>query len=144
MAEPIDIFPGVKIPGSALTMRAVRASGPGGQNVNKVSSRVELYVDLAGIEGLDEGARARLAALAARHLDAEGRLRMTAQESRDRSRNLESAREKVRALIEKALVVPKRRRATRPRAGAREARLQGKKRISGTKRGRARQRPEED
>jgi ribosome-associated protein len=133
MAEPIDIFPGVKIPGSALTMRAVRASGPGGQNVNKVSSRVELYVDLAAVEGLDEGATTRLAALAARYLDAKGRLRMTAQESRDQSRNLESAREKVRALVEKALLVPKRRRATRPRAGAREARLQGKKRISGTK-----------
>jgi ribosome-associated protein len=133
MAEPIKVAEGVRIPGSAITMRAVRASGPGGQNVNKVSSRVELLVDLAAVEGLDEGARARLAALAARYLDAEGRLRMTAQESRDQSRNLETAREKVRTLVEKALVVPKRRRATRPHKGAREARLRGKKRISRTK-----------
>ena len=133
MAEPINVAEGVRIPGSAITMRAVRASGPGGQNVNKVSSRVELLVDLAAVEGLDEGARARLAALAARYLDAEGRLRMTAQESRDQSRNLETAREKVRTLVEKALVVPKRRRATRPHRGAREARIQGKKRISRTK-----------
>jgi ribosome-associated protein len=58
---------------------------------------------------------------------------MTAQESRDQSRNLETAREKVRTLVEKALVVPKRRRATRPHKGAREARLRGKKRISRTK-----------
>jgi ribosome-associated protein len=144
VAEPIDVAPGVRIPGAAIAMRAVRASGPGGQNVNKVSSRVELLVDLAAVEGLDEGAAERLAALAVRYLDAEGRLRMTAQESRDQSRNLETAREKVRALVEKALVVPKRRRATRPHRGAREARIQTKKITSRTKQGRARQRPDED
>ncbi len=144
MAEPIDVAEGVKIPASAIRMRAVRASGPGGQNVNKVASKVELIVDLAAIEGLDEGAGVRLAVLAVRYLDAEGRLRVTAQESRDRSRNLETAREKVRALVEKALVVPKRRRATRPHAGAREARLDEKKRISRTKVVRRRPVKEED
>lgn len=144
MAEPIDVAEGVRIPGSAITMRAVRASGPGGQNVNKVSSRVELLVDLAAVEGLDEGARERLGPLVAHFLDAEGRLRVTAQESRDQSRNLKSAREKVRALVEKALVVPKRRRATRPHKGAREARIQTKKITSRTKKGRARQRPDEE
>jgi ribosome-associated protein len=144
VADPIDVAPGVRIPAAAIWMRAVRASGPGGQNVNKVSSRVELMVDLAAIEGLDEGARARLAALSTRYLDAEGRLRMTAQESRDQSRNLETAREKVRALVEAALVVPKRRRATRPSRGAREARIRVKKIVSKTKRHRTRQRPEEE
>ena len=144
VADPIDVAPGVRIPSTALLMRAVRASGPGGQNVNKVSSRVELMVDLAAVEGLDEGARARLAALAERHLDAEGRLRVTAQESRDQSRNLEAAREKVRELVEKALVVPKRRRPTRPHRGAREARIRVKKIVSRTKRQRARLRPESD
>ena len=144
MAEPIDVASGVRIPGTALQMRSVRASGPGGQNVNKVSSRVELTVDLPAVEGLDEGARARLALLAARFLDAEGRLRVTAQESRDRSRNLETAREKVRALVEKALVVPKRRRATRPHAGAREKRIEGKKLVARTKRQRTRPRPDEE
>jgi ribosome-associated protein len=144
VAEPIEVTQAVRIPAAALSMRAVRASGPGGQNVNKVSSRVELMVDLALVEGLDEGARARLGILAARHLDAEGRLRVTSQESRDRSRNLETAREKVRALVEGALVVPKRRRATRPHAGAREARIREKKVVSRTKRQRTRTRPDED
>jgi ribosome-associated protein len=144
VAGPIDVAPGVRIPAAAIWMRAVRASGPGGQNVNKVSSRVELLVDLGAVEGLDGGARARLAAIAERFLDAEGRLRVTAQESRDQSRNLETAREKARALVEQALVVPKRRRPTRPNRGAREARIRVKKIVSLTKRQRTRPRTEEE
>ena len=128
MAEPIEVVPGVTVPASALEARATRASGPGGQNVNKVASRIELVVDLALVEGLDDGARQRLARLAGRRLDAEGRLRVTAQESRDQSRNLEAAREKVRALVASALVVPKSRRRTRPSAAAKERRLAGKRR----------------
>ena len=88
---------------------------------------MELLVDLNRIEGLDGGARLRLERLAVRRLDAEGRLRVTAQESRDRSRNLVAAREKVEALVVAALVVPRRRRPTRPTAGSRERRLSTKK-----------------
>jgi hypothetical protein len=58
---PLHVRPGVVVPSEALSFRAVRASGPGGQNVNKVSSKVELRVDVRAIEGLDDGARARLA-----------------------------------------------------------------------------------
>jgi ribosome-associated protein len=126
MADPIPVAPGVTIPAAALEARQVRASGPGGQNVNKVASRVELLVDAALIEGLDAGALLRLYALAGRRRAADGRLRLVAQESRDRHRNLETARERARDLVGRALQVPAVRRRTRPSRGAREARLRRK------------------
>ncbi|MCL4808288.1 MAG: aminoacyl-tRNA hydrolase [Thermoanaerobaculia bacterium] len=143
MPDPIDVAPGVRIPAAALEARGVRSGGPGGQNVNKVASRAELLVDLALVEGLDEGARARLAALSEGRRDATGRLRLTAGESRDYHRNLETARAKARALVAAALVVPRRRRPTRPSAGAREARLVLKKRLASLKKHRAAPRGDE-
>ncbi|MEO6327256.1 MAG: alternative ribosome rescue aminoacyl-tRNA hydrolase ArfB [Thermoanaerobaculia bacterium] len=128
MAEPIEVNPSVRVPASALEAKAVRASGPGGQNVNKVSSRIELLVDLSAVEGLDDDARLRLDRLVGRQRDAIGRLRVTAQESRDQHRNLARAREKVTELIAAALVVPKRRRPTRPSRSKVEQRLAVKKR----------------
>jgi ribosome-associated protein len=125
MAEAIDVAPGVRVPPSAIDARSVRASGPGGQNVNKVASKVELSVDLDGIEGLGADARARLEELARRRI-VDGRLRVTAQQSRDRTRNLESAREKVKELVLRALPTPKRRKKTAPGAGARARRLEQK------------------
>ena len=133
MADPIEVTSGVRVPASALEVKAVRASGPGGQNVNKVSSRIELCVELSGVEGLDDGARQRLDRLVGRQRDATGRLRVTAQESRDQHRNLERAREKVAELIAAALVVPKRRRATRPTRSSLEKRLEVKKRDARVK-----------
>jgi len=130
MADPIPVAPGVTIPAAALEVRQVRASGPGGQNVNKVASRVELLVDAALIEGLDAPARLRLLALAGRRRTADGRLRLVAQESRERSRNLETARGRARDLVIRALRVPAPRRPTRPSRGAREARLREKARGS--------------
>lgn len=137
MPDPIDVAPGVRVPAAALEARGVRSGGPGGQNVNKVASRAELLVDLALVEGLDDAGRERLLALAEGRRDAEGRLRVTAGESRDFHRNLETAREKVRALVAKAMVVPRKRRATRPTAGSREARLVAKKRLAKVKKGRS-------
>ena len=128
MAEAVDIAPGVRIPAAALEVRSVRASGPGGQNVNKVASKVELLFDPAAVEGLPADALARLVRLAGRRLAADGRIRVTSQESRDRSRNLESARAKAAELVARALVVPRRRRATRPTSGSRAARLRTKTR----------------
>ena len=75
MSEAIVVAEAVRVPAHALTMRAVRASGPGGQNVNKVATKVELRVDLDAIEGLSAPARARLATLTRGRLDAEGRLK---------------------------------------------------------------------
>src|SRR5271156_6368359 len=111
MLEAIVVRPGVMVPSEALSFKAVRASGPGGQNVNKVSSKVELRVDLALISGLDEGARARLAALCATSPHAAGRLIVLSQLTRDQRRTLEDARDKVRVLVERALVRPRPRRA---------------------------------
>lgn len=133
MPDSIDVAPGVRIPPAAQEVRAVRASGPGGQNVNKVSSRIELTIDLAAVEGLDAAARERLVRLAGSRLDSEGRLRVTSQESRDRHRNLETAREKARALVARALAVPKRRKRTRPPRAAKERRLAGKRRDAEVK-----------
>jgi ribosome-associated protein len=128
MLESIVVRPGVVVRSEALSFRAVRASGPGGQNVNKVSSKVELRVDLSRIEGLDGGARARLSSLCAGSLDAEGWLIVVSQRTRDQRRNLEDARDKVRALVERALVRPRPRRATRPTRGSVERRISDKKR----------------
>jgi ribosome-associated protein len=131
MAEPIVIRPGVIVPADALSIRAVRASGPGGQNVNKVSSKVELRVEIDRVDGLDEAARGRLRQAAP--LDAEGRLLVTSQLTRDQRANLEDARDKVRTLIERALHVPRRRRQTRPTRGSVERRLSDKKKRTEVK-----------
>ena len=136
--DAIVVNDSVRVPASALTMRAVRASGPGGQNVNKVASKVDLRVDLEAIEGLTDPARDRLRALAGRRLDADGRLQITSQVTRDQTRNMEDAREKVRALVATALREPKRRRPSRPTAAARERRIESKKQRGTIKRLRGR------
>ena len=136
MTEALVVRPGVVVPADAMRMSAVRSGGPGGQNVNKVASKVELRVDLARVVGLDEGARARLAALAASALDADGCLLVTSQKTRDQRKNLEDAREKVRVLVLRALVRPRKRRKTKPTRGSVERRIGEKKQRSQVKAGR--------
>jgi ribosome-associated protein len=133
MSEPIFVAAGVVVPAGAISMHAVRASGPGGQNVNKVASKVELRVDLSQITGMDPRARDRLRAFAGGNLDSEGRLLVTSQRTRDQRQNLDDARDKVRALVASALVVPRKRRPTRPTKGSVERRIQEKKHHGKTK-----------
>jgi ribosome-associated protein len=134
MPAPIHVTPTVVVPARALALRTVRSSGPGGQNVNKVASKVELRVDLEQVQGLDEGARRRLAEAAARRRGADGRLLVTSQRTRDQGRNLEDARNKVAVLVAGSLRAPKTRRPTRETQAARERRLAEKKRAGARKR----------
>jgi ribosome-associated protein len=116
----------VVIPATDLSWTAVRASGPGGQNVNKVASKVELRFTLAECSVLSPSVKARMFTACKSRLDAEGRVRIVSQLTRDQSQNLEDAREKLAELVRAALTVPKPRTATKPTRGSKRRRLQGK------------------
>ena len=132
----LEISPTLAIPDDELVERFVRSSGPGGQNVNKVATAVELRFDIAQSPSLPEPVRARLLARRDRRLTDEGVLVINAQRFRTQERNREDAKERLAAFVAAGLVAPKPRIATRPSRGSKERRL-GAKRERGTiKRGR--------
>jgi ribosome-associated protein len=123
----LEISNSVRIPADALEFRAVRSGGPGGQHVNKVSSKVELRLAIDRIEGISPPARHRLVLLAGKRLTQEGVLILTADESRHQFQNKATVEERLVELIRTALIPPKLRTATKPTRGSKERRLDSKK-----------------
>ena len=135
--KPLLINDRLTIAARDLSWSAARSSGPGGQNVNKVATKVTLRFDLAGSDALTHSQKRRLRKLAGRRLDADGGVLVSAQAERSQRQNLERARANLRRLILKSLVVPKRRVATKPTKAQKRRRLQDKRRQSEKKRRRA-------
>jgi ribosome-associated protein len=122
------VTPEIAIEESELQETFLRASGPGGQNVNKVSTAVQLRFDLKNSPSLPEPVRERLVRQAAGHITADGILVIEARRFRTQERNRQDARERLVALVRRALVTPKPRRPTRPSRAAQEQRLEDKRR----------------
>ncbi len=129
--------PGIAIAESELEERFVLSSGPGGQNVNKVASAVELRFDVARSLSLSDDVKQRLRALAGRRLSKDGVLVLRGNRFRDQQKNRADVRARLSNLIARAAIVPKKRKATKPPRAARERRLTEKKAHSKLKRTRS-------
>lgn len=133
----LDVNEQIRIDDAELVESFVRSSGPGGQNVNKVASAVELRFDVANSPSLPDAVRERLLARADRRLTGDGVLVISASRFRDQGRNREDARERLAEIIRAATFVPKKRIKTKPSRASQERRLQEKKSRSQHKRTRS-------
>jgi ribosome-associated protein len=130
----LAVSPGIEIPDADIQVAFIRSAGPGGQNVNKVASAVQLRFALARNTTLREDVKARLRALAGHRVTDDGELLIVARETRSQEQNRRQAEQRLVELIRRALVAPKKRHATRPTRASRERRLEIKSRSQKTKR----------
>jgi ribosome-associated protein len=138
MAGDLTISRTRTLPGHSLTITTTRASGPGGQHVNRTESKVQLQFDPRAVAWIDESTRLRLVALAGRQVDKQGNILVSSQEHREQAQNIETARTKLKELVLKALVRPKRRIATKPTRASKVRRVDDKKHRAKTKADRGR------
>jgi ribosome-associated protein len=130
----LEVSEAVGIPRAELEYRASRAGGAGGQHVNTSSTRIELLWNVRTTSALDEAARHRVTTKLASRLDGDGWIRVVSSARRSQGQNREAAEARLAELVRAALVVPKRRKPTKPSRGAKEARLNEKKKRGDTKR----------
>jgi ribosome-associated protein len=123
----LELGPGVAAPEGALRFQASRSSGPGGQNVNKLNTRIELWLDLSQVRGLEERVQQRLILLAGKRLTASGELHLASDSHRSQQANRQQVLQRLRELIVRAQRLPRPRKKTRPSAASRRRRLEQKK-----------------
>ncbi|HTL30645.1 MAG TPA: alternative ribosome rescue aminoacyl-tRNA hydrolase ArfB [Tepidisphaeraceae bacterium] len=126
----VELAPGVRVPASALRFRFARSGGPGGQNVNKLNTKAELWIALSDLPALSSTAMDRLRTLAGRRITLSEELHISSESERTQERNREEALQRLRELLVRAMTIPKKRKPTKPSKAAKQRRLQGKKRRS--------------
>lgn len=126
----IQVNDRIVVPDAAIESKAVRSGGPGGQNVNKLATKIQMWIDLNRILGFVGDELPRVREFLKSRLDADGRLLVMSQETRDQARNREDCAAKAAALIRAAIVRPKVRRATRPTRASKERRVEAKRHRS--------------